>query len=477
MQLGLAKPAKGGNRISVSTDQLNWQTVRENEYLHMVPLELTSLLNGHKQFWVKIEANNESKSGPAEVILYDFYLMFYQHEIKFPPLVLILTTIFLPVLLIIRPRKPVAIKLLLLFLVLILALHLSLKNLYDYRYHSFDSDIFCLVQEIPRFQSMELKSALLGNYCSNKESLNPLIIIAFWKIFGSGSEMGIRLSSLVFHLLTVVFVFFYGKKISSVITGLTAALFVGAHPYLIELSGRGLRDTAFTFIIMVFAYLLFETNLKKFGSKIAIFLTAIFSIYLRLHSLIQLAGLTLVWVIAKRNLKQGVLLMLALFLIAWPLIATNLKTYQTWNYSEEMHLIWNTNVEFSGKPGFPTKESVALNPFQGPAISPLKYFFKLHTLPDLVVSTLTGVRKAFEDLYFRHYKPLVILFIAGGWLMMRSRLLWYIPVLVFLLEIPHFFLAAKNLVEFRSMTQSLPFIGLTIGYIIDRLWSRLLGKG
>jgi len=41
------------------------------------------------------------------------------------------------------------------------------------------------------------------------------------------------------------------------------------------------------------------------------------------------------------------------------------------------------------------------------------------------------------------------------------------------LEIPHFFLTAKNLVEYRSMTQSLPFIGLTIGYIIDRLWQKL----
>jgi len=473
LQVAVAQPNQGTNRISVSIDQQSWQTVGENKYYHFVPLDITDVVGNEQKFWVKIEASNEATAGQPAVIVYDLYLMFYRHEVKLPPLVLILTTIFFPYLLIFRPKKPVAVKLALLFIVLALGLHLSLRNLFDYRYHSFDSDVICLTQEVPRFLSLDIKSALLGNYCGNKESLNPLIIIAFWKIFGFGSEMGIRFSSLIFHWLTVILVFWYGKKVISFTAGLTAALFIGTQPYLIQLSARGLRDSAFTFILALFIYLLFETRLKKIRHIMAIFLTSLFSIYLRLHSLVQLIGLTLVFVIAKRKLKHGLVLITMILLIAWPLIATNLKAYQTWNYSEEMHLKWNTNVEFAGQPGFSSKESITINPFQGPKISATTYFFKLHSSSDLVVSTLAGVRKTFEDLYFRHFQPLVILFIAGSWLMLRNKLLWYIPVLVFFLEIPHFFLAAKNLIEFRSMTQSLPFIGLTIGYIIDRLWTKL----
>ena len=134
-----------------------------------------------------------------------------------------------------------------------------------------------------------------------------------------------------------------------------------------------------------------------------------------------------------------------------------------------MHWKWNANVEFAGRPGFPSKEEMTINPFQGPKISATTYFFKLHTLPDLIISSLAGVRKAFEDLYFRDNWFGLVLFIAGGYLMLRNKSLWYIPVLVFFLEIPHFFLVAKNLVEFRSMTHSLPLIALTIGFAIDKI--------
>ena len=473
LQLGLAKPATGGNWISISTDQLNWQTVRENQYLHLVPLELTSLIDGHEQFWVKIEANNDAVSGPLANVLYDFYLMFYDHQFIFPNLLLILTTIFVPLLVIIRPGRDKMIQAILLFSVLASGLYLSWHKLFLNRYHSFDSDVICLTQEVPRFLSLNLKSALLGNYCGNKESLNPLIIIASWKIFGTGSEMAIRFSSWIFHVLTIILVFLYGKKIRSFTTGLIAALFIGLHPYLIELSTRGLRDSVFTFIITLFVYLLWETNLKKLAKKIAIFLTSIASIYLRLHSLVQLIGLTLVFVIAKRNIKHGFSLILMLLLIAWPLIATNLKTYQTWNYSEEMHLKWNANVEFAGQPGFPSKESMTLNPFQGQSISAFTYFFKLHSLPDLVISTVSGTIKTFQSLYFKDNPIGYLLFFLGAWLLFFNRRLRYVLLMVFVLELPHFFLAAKNLVEFRSMTQSLPFIGLTIGYIIDRIWKKL----
>ena len=48
----------------------------------------------------------------------------------------------------------------------------------------------------------------------------------------------------------------------------------------------------------------------------------------------------------------------------------------------------------------------------GPPISSFTYFFKLHSISDLIISTLTGIRKTFEDLYFKDNFLVLILFIA-----------------------------------------------------------------
>ena len=304
LQIALAKPSPGSNKISVSTDQNNWQTAGENKYYHLVPLDITGLIGRQSKFWVKIEASNEAVAGPPTVVLYDFYLMFYNHEFIFPSLVPILVSVFIPILIIVGPTKKKMIKACLLFLIFSWGLYLAWQNLYSYRYHSFDGDVICLTQEVPRLISLDFKPAVLGNYCGNKESLNPLIIIAGWKLFGYGSEMGIRFTSIFFHILTIMFVFWYGKKIKSFTTGLIAALFVGTHPYLVQLSARGLRDTVFTLIIMVFAYLLFETGLKRARNWLAIFLIGVGSIYVRLHSLFQLIGLLIIFVALKEILNR-----------------------------------------------------------------------------------------------------------------------------------------------------------------------------
>lgn len=479
LQLAIAHPEKGSNKVSISTDQTNWKTIIENKRLHLIPIDITKYVNNNEGFWIKIEAVNNnpqlaSKPPPA-VILYDFYLMFYRHQIEFSPILIIvfLALNFFPILLIIKPNKKKILQLSLFFLVFSVGLYSAAHNLYINRYHSFDNDIICLIQETPRFLALDFKNAFLGNYCGNKESIIMYIFQFFWKIFGFESEMGIRVSSVFFHLMTIILVFWYGKKIKSFTTGLIAALFIGTQTYLIELSTRGLRDTAFTFFITVFAYLLFETNLKKLKNIVSIITIGILTIYLRLHSLLQLVSITLFFSFLTKKIIAGLLIIIFLIITALPLIQNNLKVYKTWNYSESMHLKWNTNVEFAGKPGFPSKESVTINPFQGPEISNVTYFFKFHSLPDLVISTLKGVGKAFVDLYFKNNNFGLILFLAGAWLMIQQKKYWYILFLIFWLEVPHFFLVTKNLVEYRSMTQSLPFISLVIGYIIDRIWQRL----
>lgn len=457
------------SQLSVSTDKENWQEFS----LQSPPWNITEIIGDNRTFWIKIEGENNAQSGNPAVLLYQFSLMYYQKEIIFPPLTFMLATIFLPVLLIFCPKRKKVFGWLLFFIVFELGLNLGLEKLGENRYKILDNDVICLIHVTPQFLAADWKEGLLGNYCGNKESLNPLIIAAFWKLFGYGSEMAVRLSSFFFHLLTIIVVFFYGRKIKSDLVGIIASLFIATHPYLIELSTRGMRDTAFTFLVTVFAFLLWETNLYKLKSMAAIFITAAMSIYLRLHSLLQFIGLVGLWLIDTRKWRQAIIIIGSLLILTFPLVAHNLDKYGTWNYSEQMHLKWNANVEFAGQPGWPTKEEMARRPFDGPAISAFTYFFKLHTFSDLVKTTINGVISTFQYLYFRSFRLGILLFIWGVLLILRERRLRYIPVLVFLLEIPHFFLQGKGLVEYRSMTQSLPFIGLTLGYIIDRLWIKL----
>lgn len=474
LQLGLSLPKSGGNLISLSTDQINWQTLKENQSLYRIPLEITSLIENRSRFWVKIEANNSKESGVTETILYDFHLMFYGHKFIFPNIIIIFASTVIPILFILRPKIKKTIKVSLLLLVFAWGIYLAWNNLIAFSYHSFDSDVYCLMKEVPRFYSLSFPSNILSNYCGNKESGTLLILIGFWKLFGEGSEIGIRLSSLLFHLLTIIFVFIYGKKINSFITGFVASLFIATNPYLVELSGRGLRDSAFTFLTLTFVFLLFAVDLKKVVNKIWLAVIGMLAIYLRLHSLIQYLILAPVSLInGKNNLKNIIFCYLILIAVALPLINYNLKKYGVWNYSESMHLKWNTNVEFSGQPGFPSKEEERKNPYQGPEISTTTYFFKLHTVNDLIVSSTMGIIKTFKDLYFKKNLIGLILFILGSVLMLRNKHLVYIPILVFLLEIPHFFLVAKGLVEYRSMTQSFPLIGLTIGFSIDIILKKI----
>ncbi len=481
LQLALSFPRRGTNRVRISTDQKNWQAIVEKKGYHFSPFDLTSIIKDSSQFFVMIEAENNNpitdKSKPS-VILYDFYLMFYQKEFILPPILLMLSTLFFPILFILKPKSKNTIKLSLLFIVFGIGLQLSINNLNHYLYRSFDSDVICLTQEMPRFLSMDSKSALLGNYCGNKESVIMLILLFFFNLFGTNSEIALRLSSLIFHLLTIGLVFMYGKKIKSFTTGLIASLFIGTHAYLVQLSARGLRDSAFTFALTLLIFFIFEANYKKIIAKISFILTSLFLVYLRLHSLFQIITIVPVLAVCKRikkspYIRQSLFIIITLILISFPIINHNLKTYDTWNYSEQMHLKWNANVEFAGKPGFPSKESVAINPFQGPPISPFTYFFKLHTIPDLIKSTIGGIIKTFQFLYFKKNIFGFFIFLYGGWLMVKTKKNWYIPFLVFYLEMPHFFLATKNLVEYRSMTHSLPFIGLTIGFAIDKILTKL----
>lgn len=454
------RPNPGTNEMSVSSDNKNWQPIIQNSFMNEKPVEITDKILQSESFFVKIEANNQSPRDYS--VLQSLNLNYFKEPVYIPNILIAIVTFFLPIVFILRP----SFSKLLLIAVLLIGLYLSFSALNTYGYRSLDPDAICLKNAV--FNVRDLKTGFFGVFCV-KESAIVMIYLTFFKIFGHGSELAIRFSSVFFHLATIVLVFLYGKKIGSNIGATISSLLVASHPYLVSLSIRGVRDTAFTFAVLLFTYLFFETNLTFFKRKLQLIFSVFLLIYLRLHSLIQFIPVVIIFTLSKRVFwKEGIFALLTLILLSFPIILTNLKYYKTWNYSEQMHTRWNTNVEFQGKPGFPTVEEVTKQSFRGEPVSTYTYFFKLHTIEDLIISSFRGMIKTFRELYFLSYGyGIFLLFTFGSLLMIKSRALRYMPFLIFFLEIPHFFFVEKVLVEFRSLTHSIPFIALTIGYAVD----------
>ena len=86
-----------------------------------------------------------------------------------------------------------------------------------------------------------------------REPLYILIVKLFFHMFGvSGTHL--RLVSFVFSLVTIYLTYTIGKEWFNGVVGLIAAFIMAIHPYLIELSVRGLRAEWFATLVLLFVY-------------------------------------------------------------------------------------------------------------------------------------------------------------------------------------------------------------------------------
>jgi hypothetical protein len=140
-----------------------------------------------------------------------------------------------------------------------------------------------------------------------------------------------------------------------------------------------------------------------------------------------------------------------------------------------MNAQWWANIEFAGRPGWPTKLEMWRNPEgRGPRLTPFDYFFGLHTVSELLVGSarggwklirrmevlafhrllerVTGLKLAWADLLFQ-----IAGIIGLVWAVGISGMRW-LPV-TFLLLIAHVaFLYDRGLVEpWRHTYPAFPF--------------------
>ena len=67
--------------------------------------------------------------------------------------------------------------------------------------------------------------------------------------------------------------------------------------------------------------------------------------------------------------------------------------WDTTNYAR-----WNANMEFAGRPGFPSRAELEKNAYVGPRMTYREYMFGLHTVPELIEGTFRGYWKLFRGM-------------------------------------------------------------------------------
>ncbi|MBN2105976.1 MAG: glycosyltransferase family 39 protein [Deltaproteobacteria bacterium] len=212
------------------------------------------------------------------------------------------------------------------------------------------------------------------------------------------TETHLRFVSCLFSVLVVMLSWRLGKKWLAEPIGILAAALLAVHPYLIELGARGLREEVFTCLLLVL--LIIGRDSPK-RSSLAKALSAGFTI-----------GAILLTRSETLPLILAVMVCLMLFekkTWAWRTVLPSLgigvallspHLYNTWSqygnpfYAVNTHTRFYANLEFAGRPGFPTQEELAVKGlYTGPTITPFEYYFKLHTPLALMTTSAIGLCK------------------------------------------------------------------------------------
>jgi 4-amino-4-deoxy-L-arabinose transferase-like glycosyltransferase len=195
----------------------------------------------------------------------------------------------------------------------------------------------------------------------------------------------------------VAAVYFLGRHLFGAATGLVAAFFLAVHPSLSALSVDGLRDELFSLLVALFLLALLPDRGVPGPARTAALAAIAAGIGLtRMNALLAVAVLLVFfawrrswpWTRVAAPLAAAVLLLL-------PYLAYCRTQYGDAFYALNIYATGFRNMEFGGKPGFPTREAIARNLFVGPNTTTFGYVFGLHSFGEALGFMLRGYGRAF----------------------------------------------------------------------------------
>ena len=212
------------------------------------------------------------------------------------------------------------------------------------------------------------------------------------------SDTHLRMVSFIFSIVVVYLTYRIGREWFNEATALIAAFIMAAHPYVIALSARGLREELFTTLLLLFIYYgHIKTSLSSRSRAVTCGVIAGCMLLTRVECLplliLTLAGY--LFILRRQwNVRMAATALVIGMVLALPHLYNTYKKYGTPFYAINQHTRFYANIEFAGTPGFPTAEQIAKEGwYTGSNITPFDYYFKYHTLWQVVTRSTLGLAK------------------------------------------------------------------------------------
>jgi hypothetical protein len=288
-------------------------------------------------------------------------------------------------------------------------------------------------------------------------------------------EVPLRLCTFVLSVTTLPVLYFVGKKLFTPLVGLLAAFFFATNASMIESSVRGLRGEAFILTILAFIAYLFRKP-EKFTVKHAVLL----GLLAGLNDINNLSFLSItapliiiVGVVRRRKLGLILLSLAVSFIIVLPHLVHNKREFGDYFYTINIHARYYRNLEFGGKPGFPTQDEIERNIYAGSPISTFAYLFKLHSIREVVETSWDGFKKLYFSDYPTSYSfgnsALTLLYIIGVIMLLLSRQRIFLLGLFFAGYGMTFMVGRFFNFDWRLVMHVAPLMYLCAGYGVDTI--------
>jgi len=177
--------------------------------------------------------------------------------------------------------------------------------------------------------------------------------------------------------------------------GLIAAFILAVHPYLIMLSARGLREEWFCTLLLLFVYYSYLTVFRSAWARVIVsgFIAGCIVLTRSEFFPVLVMVLFLYPLLTGRRWNYAMAAAaLVLCMAIWvPHQYSMYKKYGDFFYTANQYARFYANREFTGQPGFPSKEDIILKGmYYGPKITPVDYYCKYHTPGQLAYGSIVG---------------------------------------------------------------------------------------
>jgi hypothetical protein len=173
-------------------------------------------------------------------------------------------------------------------------------------------------------------------------------------------------------------------------SGIVAALLVATSPWLIFQSTRGLREETSAGLVLLFA----AAVIRRVDERRLVLLAAAAAgmALLRWDTVLLTVPTLIIATIITRPRPRSAVAAVCVFtlLVAPMLLGAKLKYGDPLYFSNTRGAVFFRNVEFGGRPGFPTRAQVRLHAYSGPPITWWEYLFRLHSPGETLHRTLRG---------------------------------------------------------------------------------------